>query len=101
LEVDYEQELNDYVIRARLGIEVEDFLRSTVGRYLHQRAKIDYEDAKEELLACDLTSREGRENATKAQHKANVANTFIRYCAEAIQDGFAAEKELNREEQGE
>ena len=89
----------DNFIRARLGIEVEDFLRSTVGKYLHQRAKIDFEEAKDELYQTSLSSEEGREKALALQAKARMAHAFMKYLGDAIQDGFAATKALETDEQ--
>lgn len=84
----------EYFIRARLGDEVRDFLLSPTGRYLHQRVKIDYEDAKEQLANQDLTTGEGVAAARQLQQKAQIAAAFMTYLAGAITDGDAAHKEL-------
>lgn len=85
-----------YFERARLGIEVHDFLRSDTGRYLHGRAKLEIEEAQAEALDCNPDSFFGRRKLKKIQRKADCARAFIRYCAEAINDGVMAEQELEQ-----
>lgn len=83
-----------YFERARLGIEVHDFLRSDVGRYLHGRAKLDLQEAQADALNCNPDSFFGRRKLKKIQAKAACAQAFIRYCTDAISDGINAEQEL-------
>jgi len=83
-----------YFERARLGIEVHDFLRSDVGRYLHGRAKLELQEAQAEALECNPDSFFGRRKLRKIQRKADCALAFMRYCTDAISDGINAEQEL-------
>jgi hypothetical protein len=85
-----------YFERARLGIEVHAFLRSTTGRYLHGRAKADLEQAQVDALECNPNSIFGRRKLKKIQRKADCAKAFIRYCTDAITDGLHAEQELGQ-----
>lgn len=87
-------EERDYYLLARIGIEVEKFLRSDAGRYLHQRAKIDYEAAKDQLVTVSLDDPKGPGEIRQLQQKAQVAHAFMRYCSEAIQEGLVSEKQL-------
>lgn len=80
--------------RAALGQEVQDFLASNVGRYLHGRARVDVEQAQVDALACDPDSFWGRKKLKKLRQKADIAKNFMRYCADAIQDGEIAYTEL-------
>lgn len=85
-------EEREYFEEARLGIEIESWLvRTEVGRYLHGRAKADYEQAKEDLLACDPLDAV---TADKCRHKAAVANSFMRYLTEGISNGRNSEQQL-------
>lgn len=88
---DRERELYATMI---LREDVLEFLRSPVGRYLHGRAKLDLEAAKEDLLDCNPLSWWGRRKILKIQHRADVARSLMRYCVDAINDGHVAEKQL-------
>lgn len=88
---DRERELYATMI---LREDVLEFLRSPVGRYLHGRAKLDLEAAKEDLLDCNPLSWWGRRKILKIQHRADVARSLMRYCVDAINDGNVAEKQL-------
>lgn len=88
---DRERELYATMI---LREDVLEFLRSPVGRYLHGRAKLDLEAAKEDLLDCNPLSWWGRRKILKIQHRAGIARSLMRYCVDAINDGNVAEKQL-------
>lgn len=83
--------------RAELGEQVRAFLTSDVGRYLHGRSKNMLEQAKEDMLAVD-TERwwglPGRRRMRKLQQQAELARTFMKFCADAIIDGNHAAVEL-------
>jgi hypothetical protein len=82
--------------RARLGSDVVDFLHSSSGRYLHGRAKLQIEQAREDALNCNPYTPWGRRKWKKIQHDAAVARAFVQWCADAIVDGNHAEQELNQ-----
>ena len=84
--------------RARLSESVLDFLRSDVGRYLHGRAKLELEEAKDQLLDCNPFSFWGRRKMRKIQMRAEVARSFMRYVSDAITDGEIAYQELKERE---
>ncbi len=84
--------------RARLGTDALDFLRSNVGRYLHGRAKADYEQAKEDLTKCNPDSFWGRRKIRRVQVRLEVAQKFMKYCIDAITDGDVAYNELKEQE---
>lgn len=83
-----------YFAEARLGIEVEKFLKSDVGRYLHGRARQEYEEAKELMLECNPSTLLGRRKIRKLQNKAQTAARFMQWCAEGIANGRGAEVQL-------
>jgi hypothetical protein len=84
----------EHFVRMRVGDAVMDFLATPTGRYLTQRAKLDYEDAKEQLIQLDLETPAGIAAARKLQQQALTAHAVMRYVAEAIQDGNVARKQL-------
>lgn len=81
--------------RARLGSDVLDFLRSTTGRYLHGRAKEDWEQAKEELINASIFNLV---KYVRIRQRAKLAQMFMKYCVDAIQDGEVAYQELQNQE---
>lgn len=84
----------EYFARARLGIDVETFLNSSTGRFLHGRARMEIEECKNDMLDCNPNSWLGRRKLTKLQQRAATARLFMAWCAEAIIDGRLAHKEL-------
>lgn len=82
--------------RARLGVEVEDFLMTNVGRYLHGRAKIEMQQAEKDALESDPDTFWGRRKLRKAREKARCARNFVVWCADAIVDGKHADQELSQ-----
>lgn len=82
---------------AKLGIEVEDFLRSKTGRYLRGRAVAQYEEAKEGILSCNPDSFFGRRKIKQHQQQAALADMFMKWCADVIAHGREAEAFLDEE----
>jgi len=82
------------IAEGRMGIEVERFLKSEVGRLLHGRAKQEIEEAKAELMGCDPNTFWGRRKIKKLQNRALIAQWFMSWCVEAIMDGRNAEIQL-------
>jgi len=83
---------------AKLGMDVEHFLKSDVGRLLRGRAAQEIEEAKIELLECNPDTFFGRRRIKKLQNKAQLANQFMSWCAEAITGGRNAEIQLQDDE---
>ena len=76
---------------ARLGQQAIDFLHSDLGRLLMGYARQEKREAMEQLLHTDSHDH------TKIdfyQRKAEVADNFVRWIGEAIQNGSLAEDEL-------
>lgn len=86
----------EYFLRAKLGIDVENFLFGDVGRYLHGRARAEYAQAQEDALKNDIDTFWGRRKLKKNQRKAEIAQAFMRWCADAIVDGRTAARELEK-----
>ena len=84
----------EYFARAKLGLDVYDFLRSPVGRYLHGCAKQEIETLRDELEKSNPDSIFGRRKVRRLQTEAKAARMFMRWLAEAIQDGDFASRQL-------
>ena len=79
---------------AQLGEQVRAFLVSPAGRYLHGRAKQQLDECKEKAIKCNPNSLFGRRKLKGAQHDAGVAEAFIQWCVDAIQEGEVSANEL-------
>ena len=93
--VDHQEKV--YFAKAQLGEQVRLFLVSPVGRYLHARAKQDYEEAKEEMVGANPDSLFGRRKLKKLQQKAEKASMFMRYLSDAIIEAEDASKHLTEQ----
>lgn len=85
-----------YFAQAKLANDVLLFLRSPVGRYLHGRAKQQYEEAKEGALKCNPNSFFGRRKLKKLQQEAAQAHCFMQWCTDIISEGEFATQELEQ-----
>lgn len=89
-----DQKERELFARAALSQQTLDFMASPVGRYLHGRAKAEVEQAQVDALEINPFSWWGRRKWRKLQHRADVARSFIKWCADAITDGEVAYQEL-------
>lgn len=89
----YQALLKEY----RLGQQAREFLNSEVGVYLRQRARQDYEDAKQKLLACSPDTWWGRRKIRRFQRDAAIAESVTRYLADVITNGELALQQLQYE----
>lgn len=80
-----------YFAEAIIGQEVKDFLNSDTGRYLHGRAKQEYDRCRDQMFDLDPYTPEGKQNFLKLKADAQAAQWFMRWCVEAIQNGNNAE----------
>jgi hypothetical protein len=85
----------EYFHQAKLGQDTIDFLRSDVGKYLHGCAKQEIEILRDELEKVNPDSIWGRRKLRRLQKKAEAARFFMTWCAEAIQVGEVAYRELD------
>ena len=94
-----EQE-RDWFVEAVLGVEVQDFLNSSVGRYLHGRAKGDYAECVRKMFELDPYTPEGKKEYVRLKQRATCAENFMKWCADAIQNARSAESliQQNRED---
>jgi len=88
-----EQE-RQYFAEAQIGEEVIAFLCSPTGRLLHGRAKQEVEKAKQDLLDINPLTRRGFRKFKQIQEKAQQAKWFMRWCADAIEQGNAGAIQL-------
>ena len=80
-----------YFAEAVVGQEIQGFLTSDVGRYLHGRAKQEYDRCRDEMFDLDPYTPEGKRKFLKLKADAQAAAWFMRWCVEAIQNGNNAE----------
>lgn len=76
------------------GLEVENFLQSSIGKYLISRAEEDIEAAVEELKRADPDEPRVIRHL---QFKIQLAESIQYWLAEAIQDGFNSMQEAKGE----
>ena len=84
-----------------VGVDVEDFLRTTTGRLVAGRAAQDIAEAIRTLLDIDL--ERNKDQAIRAQLKARHARQTMAWLLSAIADAELAEqrlKEMDNEELG-
>ncbi len=84
-----------YFAEAMVGEEVRQFLLSDTGRYLHGRAKQEYDRCRDEMFDTDPYTPEGKRKWLKLKADAQAAKWFMRWCVEAIQNGENAEVMLD------
>ncbi len=74
-----------------LGLEVEGFLTSTVGRYLITRAEVEVQQAVEKLKTVDPTDAKAIQELQNQVYRAESVQYWL---AEALQSGDNANAEL-------
>lgn len=80
---------------ARIGIEAEQFLRTSVGQYLIGRAELEEREALESLGEVDP---ENAKAVREAQFRLQVARAVPRWLSDAIQSGRIAQTVIEAEE---
>ena len=97
-----EQE-QSYFAEAVLGEDIRQFLQSTVGRYLHGRAKAEYDRCRDLMFDLDPYTPEGKQEYIRLRREAAAASHFMRWCVDAItlgdQAGTMLENYRNEESQ--
>lgn len=83
-----------FFAEAMLGESVRDFLVSDTGRYLHGRAKHDFNQCVKESFKIDPYTSEGKRQYENLKQKAQAAENFMKWCAEAIINGDTASTQL-------
>lgn len=90
-----------YFAEAVLGEEVRQFLVSSVGKLLHGRAKLRYEECRNEMFELDPYTAEGKRKFLALKQEAWAASHFLEWIAEAILYGNNAEALLMQMREGE
>jgi hypothetical protein len=85
---DQEQE---WFLEAILGEEIQNFLNSSTGRFLHGRAKGVYNECVRKMFEIDPYTPEGKKEHGRLKEQATQAENFMKWCAEAILGGRSAE----------
>lgn len=81
----------EFFAEAVIGEEIRQFLTSDIGRYLHGRAKQEYDRCRDAMFDCDPYTPEGKREWTKLKREAGSASHFMRWCVEAMTRGDQAE----------
>lgn len=72
------------------GLDVQQFMTTSMGKYLTQRAQIEIDDAKDGLVDVDP---EDHRAVRELQNKAKVASMFLEWMGEAVTTGEMAQIE--------
>jgi len=94
----YEDHKSDLFDEARLGIEVQEFLSTKIGRYLIGRAEIEAEEAFKRFKEVDP---ENAEEIRKLKQDALLPSLIKGWLASAINNGRVCEYELKTIEDNE
>lgn len=87
----------EYFAKAKLSEDVRVFLSSDTGRYLHGCARQAVEEYRDALEKCNPNSLFGKRKIRKLQADCAAARMFMTWCAEAIQEGEVAYRQLSEE----
>lgn len=86
----------DYTIeKAKLGVEAENFLSTSLGRYLLDRSEVEVERLMRELVD---TPTENTDANNRIRNQIAVARQFRDWVTEAIAEGRIAHDELRERE---
>lgn len=88
----------EWFARAKLGEEAIQFLQSNIGRYLHGCAKQEVDTMRDALEQCNPDSIFGRRKIRRLQKKTQSARYFMQWCAEVINDGEFAFRQLQNQD---
>lgn len=86
----------DMMETVQFGIEVESFLNGKIGRYLVDRARMEAEEALNELKTVDPCAQQ---QIVALQNRVHRAECFESWLAEAIQEGWNTESNIRRMEE--
>lgn len=90
-EVSEEEKRNQLFEYAALGKEIDDFMHSSIGRYLMLRSDREYAQALKALAVCDPFDEAA---IMKLQNTAKRSQDFREWLVEAINTGLVAEHQL-------
>src|SRR5262245_47938803 len=94
-DANFDPETHVKLAEVKLGLEVEDFVRSPVGRYLLGRAAIEVKAATEVLKKADP---EDAKAVRAAQNRIALMESFEKWLEDAIGNGNNAEAQLKETE---
>ena len=100
LEFINEQE-REYFAEAVIGQEIRQFLVSSTGRFLHGRAKSEYDRCRDKMLDLDPYTPEGKKEYLRLKAEAWAAAHFMQWCVDAMLNGDQAEVLLEQTREGE
>lgn len=90
-----------YFAQAVVGLEIREFLNTSVGRYLHGCAKAEYDKNRDKMFDLDPYTPKGKREWEKLKADAWAASHFMQWCVEAMHRGDEAETLMNKMHDGE
>lgn len=92
-----EQEINNLVDRADLGVKCKKFIDSDEGQYLIERAVLEERRAIEDFKTMNLYDADAIKEVHDIQFKLKVPNLMFAWLKEAFTDGEKAFNDLEKE----
>lgn len=92
---DFDESTRVRLAEVQLGLNVEEFLQSKIGRYLIGRADIDRQRGIEVFAAADI---DDKVKMREAQFLVNMPNNFLKWLEDAVIGGRNAEEQLQQQE---
>ncbi len=89
---DFNEQEQQEIRRANLGMEAESFMSSNLYRYIASRAQMEFEEKMKELVTCPAD--DVSEN-TRLRSEIKVYIAFEDWLKEAVSSGKNAEQSLN------
>jgi len=88
------QDTKDLANRAALGFDVQNFLRTTMGREICRRAEEERVTYVDRLIACNVDSPDGVAENKRLRFLIAVIDYWQEGLASLVNEGHVAEKEL-------
>ena len=85
----------EYFEEARLGVEASNFCHSELGRYLHGRAKMEMDEARDGILQLNPFDPKDQIEMAKLQAQAACGEAFMRWIVDLVNNGLLAEQQLS------
>ena len=90
-----------YFAEAVIGEDIQQFLMSTTGQFLHGCAKSEYDRCRDQMFDTDPYTMEGKKEYLRLKAEAWAASHFMQWCVDAVLRGREAEGMLKSIREGE
>ena len=81
--------------KVQLGEQIREFLNTPVGKYLHERARMERDECMEKAIMCDADWLFGRKKLKKLQRRSDAVQNFMAWLADGLIEAEHAEHELS------